>query len=129
MKPYLIGFLLLFAAWSIPPARERTWDPALTRLEPVGEWLAMPVRRGLTRHQTKQLVRIIKSDRDQGRPVPDPHTFEAWLDRRFKDISTRTDSWGRKYYLEREAGTITVGSRGPSGERGTDDDIRTTEPF
>ena len=55
--------------------------------------------------------------------LPDAN-FSGWL-RRFY-TGSETDPWGNEYYLMSTPRDYWVGSMGPDGEQGTDDDI--TEP-
>ena len=52
-----------------------------------------------------------------------PGNWEAWLRRDYTgDVE---DAWGNPWYLDtRRRGYYAVGSMGPDGEQGTDDDIR-----
>ena len=51
-----------------------------------------------------------------------PGSFEGWLRRDF--TGSPTDPWGNNYYLQATRQDYFVGSAGPDGEVGTDDDIR-----
>ncbi|MDZ7778878.1 MAG: type II secretion system protein GspG [Gemmatimonadota bacterium] len=53
-----------------------------------------------------------------------PGVFEGWLRRDF--TGSELDPWENPYYLEAGRREYFVGSMGPDGERGTEDDI--TEP-
>ena len=53
-----------------------------------------------------------------------PSNFSGWL-RRFY-TGSQTDPWDNEYYLVSNSRQYYVGSMGPDGEQGTDDDI--TEP-
>lgn len=51
-----------------------------------------------------------------------PGNWEAWLRRDYSGVPE--DPWGNLYYLDtRRRGAYTVGSMGPDGEHGTEDDI------
>ncbi|HSG49326.1 MAG TPA: type II secretion system protein GspG [Longimicrobiales bacterium] len=53
-----------------------------------------------------------------------PGNWEAWLDRDFTSVPE--DPWGALYYLQQSRGSFTVGSVGPDGIQGNEDDIRVT---
>jgi hypothetical protein len=126
MKAILIILVLLGAAWSIPEVRSRTYEPAFKRLGPTGEKLLAPTYRAGARSQANHMFRIMSLDRDQGRPLPEPQTFQRWIRSRLGEEAT-LDPWGSPYYMERERSMITIGSPGPDRRRGTDDDIRVTQ--
>lgn len=51
-----------------------------------------------------------------------PQSWEGWLRRDYTGVPE--DPWGNVYYLDtRRRNAYTVGSMGPDGEQGTDDDI------
>lgn len=52
-----------------------------------------------------------------------PRDFEVWLEREF--TGSPTDPWENLYYIQLGPRDYFVGSMGPDGVRGTEDDIRT----
>lgn len=53
-----------------------------------------------------------------------PSSWEGWLQRDFS--GDPKDPWGNLYYLRSDRRAFTVGSMGPDGIQGTDDDIKLT---
>lgn len=53
-----------------------------------------------------------------------PASWESWLQRDFSGVPT--DPWGNLYYLQSSRRNFTVGSAGPDGVQGNEDDIRVT---
>lgn len=53
-----------------------------------------------------------------------PDRFDGWLRRDY--TSSPDDPWGNMYYLQTGRRDYTVGSMGPDGLQGTDDDITVT---
>jgi hypothetical protein len=129
MRRLLIGIVLVGLTWSIPELRQRTWQPVLVRLGPVGARAMEPSRRAGARSNANHLLRTMLADHNQGRQIPDARGFEAWSKRRFRDPTVLVDPWGSNYYIERTGGQLTVISPGPDRKRNTADDIRASSPF
>jgi len=53
-----------------------------------------------------------------------PSSWESWLQRDFR--GEPTDPWGNVYYLQTNRRGFTVGSAGPDGVQGNEDDIKAT---
>jgi hypothetical protein len=123
--------LALAVLWALPGMRGRVSAaalPALEKLGPAGDVVVQPVRRMVAKARATGILRVIAADYNQGRPVPGESDFSRWLQTRLPD-ETSLDPWGRPYWLQRTRGTITVGSSGPDGRKGTADDVKQTIPF
>ena len=132
IKKLVIVAVILGFAWSIPAARQRMmqWaEPALERLGPVGERVVTPVRRYNTRNEIVFLMRALAQDYEVRRPLPNPRTFPAWLERNTPAGREGKDGWGNPYYMRADRLGITIGSPGPDGTADTADDITRTMPF
>ena len=53
-----------------------------------------------------------------------PNSWENWLDRDF--TGDPKDPWGNVFYLQPSRRSFTVGSMGPDGVKGNEDDIKLT---
>jgi hypothetical protein len=130
MRILIAVIVILAVIWAIEPARLRVAGaamPVLEALGPVGEFALRPARRMGAKNQARQITRTITIERNEGREVPDARSFDRWLTRRMPE--DRLDPWGNAYWLDRRTNTLTVGSSGPDGERGTDDDISHSVAF
>lgn len=123
MKRTFVILVLLLGAWTYEPARERTYLPLYDRASPLLHKLIEPSQEGAARQKGRQLLRLLVIERNQGRPLPEPHDFARWVNHRMNASDGATDPWGRSYYFQRQGGRIVVGSPGPDGLVGTNDDI------
>jgi hypothetical protein len=131
MRKVLIIIVILAIAWAIPGVRGRIGVallPLSERLGPVGDYISTPARRFSAKNDQTNIARIITTDFEEGRPVPDARTFQAWLKRRAPQMDA-SDPWGNAYWLVRARGTLTIGSNGVDGRRDTDDDVTHAIPF
>jgi hypothetical protein len=53
-----------------------------------------------------------------------PSSWESWLQRDYSGVPE--DPWGNLYYLQIGRRSFTVGSMGPDGVQGNEDDIKVT---
>jgi hypothetical protein len=130
MRMLIAVIVILAVIWAIEPARQRVTAaavPVLEALGPVGEFALRPARRMGAKSQARQITRMITIERNENREVPDARSFDRWLARRMPD--DRLDPWGNVYWLDLRTNTLTVGSNGPDGVRGTDDDISHSVAF
>jgi hypothetical protein len=130
MRILIAAIVILAVIWAIEPARQRVTaaaTPVLEALGPVGEFALRPARRMGAKNQARQITRTLIIERNERREVPDARTFDRWLARRMPE--DRLDPWGNVYWLDRRTNSLTVGSSGPDGVRGTDDDISHTVAF
>jgi hypothetical protein len=112
-------FLLLLAcfavAMAVPRSRQYIQDNAFT-----------PVTDAIGNRLVPRRLRVMGDQLDVrlGRAEGLPDNFEGWLRRDYS--GPETDPWGNSWYLAQGRNSYTVGSMGPDGERGTDDDITET---
>ncbi len=116
-KLLMILFLALAVGMAIPSSRAEiaSWGEPIT--DGIGERL---VPRRIEAMADQLDVRL---DRAEG--LPD--RFDGWLRRDY--TGAPEDPWGNIYYLVQGRRDYTVGSMGPDGVQGTDDDISITRPL
>lgn len=124
----VVGALILLGfAWSVPQVRARiirALDPAAELLGPVGYRLQEPMRRYRAETDIKFLVDQLQMDRNEGKAIPtNTRGFNDWMSERRGAGDGGRDPWGQYYWMVRDAGVVRVGSNGPDGERGTEDDL------
>ena len=92
--------------------------------------MANPIRRYSAGNRADHVLNVIANDRELGRrpPPTDVEAFNDWMQDRIPE-ETGLDPWGNKYWMQYGENTITIGSNGQDGERGTDDDVTKTAPF
>ena len=127
----LIVLLAVVAAlWAIPATRGRMVDlatPVLEKLGPTGQRLLVPAHRWAARHDLDELLVGMKRDALEGRRPPDAQSFAAYARRQLEEEPI--DPWGEAYWLARDGRQVTVGSSGPDGRRGSEDDITKSADF
>ncbi|HSJ24642.1 MAG TPA: type II secretion system protein GspG [Longimicrobiales bacterium] len=131
MKKLVGAVLLLAILWALPGARARISAaalPALDRLGPAGEVIGEPMRRAVARSRAARILRVMASDYANGQALPQEQAFRQWLETRLPDVDP-ADPWGNAYWYQRTRDMLTVGSNGPDGRRGTDDDITHGLPY
>jgi len=112
-------FLLVFAAFAIamavPSSRQRIQDEVFT-----------PITDDIGTRLVPRRLRVMADQLDVrlGRAERMPTNFEGWLRRDYS--GPETDPWGNSWYLRPGRTSYTVGSMGPDGQQGTDDDITET---
>jgi hypothetical protein len=109
-----LAFLVLAVGMAVPASRARIADSFTPIKDEVGQRL-VPRRVEVMADQLD--VRLGRGER-----LPDG--WEGWLSRDYS--GTPQDPWGNTYYLEAGRRNYTVGSMGPDGVQGTDDDFRIT---
>jgi len=132
MKAILVVLVLLGFAWGYPPTRARMvlgMRPVLHRLGPVGDMIVTPVERYSAKNEVNFILEQLQLTRTEGREIPDAATFTKWINKRLMTKNQGKDPWDQPYYLLKLAGSVTVGSVGQDGVRGSDDDIKKTIPF
>jgi hypothetical protein len=132
MKTVIIILLLLGFAWGYPPTRARMvlgMKPVLHKLGPVGEMIVTPVERFSTKNEVNFILEQLQMTRTEGREIPDAATFNKGINQRLSTKNHGKDPWDQPYYLLKVAGSLTVGSIGEDGVRGTADDIKKTISF
>lgn len=131
MRMLVAAVMLLAVIWAVPGARAQISAaalPALDRMGPAGEFLGEPMRRAVAKSRAARILRVMASDYATGQPLPQEQEFGRWFETRLPDLD-RTDPWGNSYWFQRTRDTLTVGSSGPDGRRGTDDDITHDLPY
>ena len=132
VKKLAVVLLLFGLAWAWEPTRARMMlfaQPVLTRMGPVGAAVVVPIQRYNTRTEVNFIVDQALLARTEARDVPDERSFQRWMAKQIITKNNGRDAWGHPYYLIKVSGTLTVGSVGEDGKRGTADDIRKTVPF
>ena len=113
-KIILLLIVVLGIAMAVPSTRATMMDKAAPVMNKVKAKL-VPKRLEVMADQL--LVRV---NRGEGFPG----SWEGWLQRDFSGVPE--DPWGNLYYLQTGRGSFTVGSKGPDGVQGNDDDIKHT---
>jgi hypothetical protein len=131
MRKVIIAVVVLALIWAIPGARTHlvaSAHPALERMGPAAEFMIRPARREAAKKQMNAILRVAAGDLGEGREVPADRRFQAWVTQRMPELSG-SDPWGNHYWLTRAGMALTVGSNGPDGRRGTEDDLSQTVTF
>lgn len=129
----LIAFVVIMAViWALPPVRERlavAVQPVLERLGPVGQAILRPAQREAAKKQITSITRVIASRLEEGERPP-VGSLESWIRRHIPELSGR-DPWNRPYWSDEPRGrrVYIIGSNGPDGVQGTEDDITQTVPY
>lgn len=114
----MLAFVALAVAMAVPSTRAQLSDQVVRPIrDKIGTSL---VPRRLEAMVSQLDVRL-------GRAEGLPTGFEGWLRRDFS--SSEFDPWGNVYYLQQGRRSYTVGSMGPDGVQGTDDDIWNERPL
>lgn len=109
-------FLFLLAALAVAMAVPRSRaEIQLRAVKPVMDNIGARIAPGRLKAMADQLD--VRLGRGEGLPVE----FEGWLRRDYS--GPELDPWDRPWYLTTGRRQYTVGTMGPDGERGTDDDI------
>ncbi len=110
-KLFMYGFVVLAIAMAVPQSRQAMTDAVV----PIGDRVgASLVPRRLNAMADQLDVRL---SRAEGLPG----NFEGWLRRDYS--GSEFDPWDNYYYLQQGRRDYVVGSMGPDGIQGTDDDI------
>ena len=118
MKLVMMLFVLLAVGMAVPSTRAEIEARAI---QPVKDNIGARIVPGRLEAMASQLnVRL-------GRAEPLPGNFVGWLRRDFS--SSEMDPWGNIYFLEAGRRAYTVGSMGPDGIQGTEDDITVVTPM
>lgn len=111
-KLFMLLLVALGVAMAVPSSRARLVEEATPVLD---EFKIRLVPRRLEVMADQLEARI-------GRGESFPANFDGWLRRSYSGVPE--DPWGQTYWLQVGRRTFTVGSNGPDGEAGTEDDIR-----
>jgi hypothetical protein len=114
-KLFMLLIAVLAVAMAVPSTRQQIQDNAFT-----------PVMDDIGSRLAPRRLRVMADQLDVrlGRAEGLPGNFDGWLRRDY--TGPEADPWGNPWYLSEGRSSYTVGSRGPDGQQGTDDDIRET---
>lgn len=116
-KLIMLAFVALAVGMAVPSTRARIADSVRPIKDEIGERL-VPRRVEVMADQLD-----VRLDRGEGLP----QNFHGWLRRDYSGLPE--DPWDNIYYLSEGRRDYTVGSMGPDGLQGTDDDIAVTRPY
>jgi hypothetical protein len=110
--------LLIIVALGIAMAVPSTRATLMEKAAPVMNGFKAKLVPGRLKVMADQLA--IRVNRGEGFPS----SWEGWLQRDF--TGEPQDPWGNIYFLQTSRAGFTVGSNGPDGVQGTEDDIKVT---
>lgn len=116
-KLIMLAFVALAVGMAVPSTRAQIADSVRPLKDEVGNRL---VPRRITVMADQLDVRL-------GRGEGLPERFDGWLRRDYSGVPE--DPWENQYYLIQSRRDYTVGSMGPDGIQGTEDDITVTRQF
>lgn len=99
-----------------PPATY-VWD----QVRALGTWTVDSIYRWSVKRDVSAITEQLRDHLATGEALPNPSNFSDFLLR--NRMAGAIDPWGEPYYLEVGSDSLFVGSAGPDGERGTDDDL------
>lgn len=107
----MLAAAVLAVGMAVPSTRAQIVD----QLRPIKDYVGSRLAPRRVRAMADQLdVRL-------GRAEGLPERFDGWLRRDYS--GSEFDPWGNMYYLQASRRSYRVGSMGPDGIQGTDDDI------
>ena len=118
-KIFLLALAVFAVGMAVPNTRARIQEEALYPVkDAIGNRL---VPRRLDAMANQLDVRL---SRGEGLPAD---AFPGWL--RIYYTGPELDPWENVWFIQAGRSNYTVGSKGPDGEQGTDDDIVVTRPL
>lgn len=114
-KLIMLLFVVLAVAMAVPSTRAQIESDAI---RPVMDAVGSRIVPGRLEAMADQI------DSRLGRGEGLPGNFEGWLRRNY--TSSEFDPWDNLYYLQSSRRAYTVGSMGPDGVQGSEDDITVT---
>jgi len=117
-KLIMLLFVVLAVAMAVPSTRAQIEANAI---QPVMDEIGNRIVPGRLEAMADQLD--VRLQRAEGLPS----NFEGWLRRDFS--SSELDPWDNLYYLQPNRRGYTVGSMGPDGVQGTEDDTTVSRDF
>ncbi len=114
-KLIMLLFVVLAVAMAVPSTRAQIESDAI---RPVMDAIGSRIVPGRLEAMADQI------DSRLGRGEGLPGNFEGWLRRNY--TSSEFDPWDNLYYLQSSRRAYTVGSMGPDGVQGSEDDITVT---
>jgi hypothetical protein len=119
MKRLVLLALAVFAVgMAVPSTRARIQEEAF---DPVTDAIGARLSPGRLKAMADQLD--VRVSRGEGFP----QVFEGWLRRDYS--GPELDPWENQWFLQIGRRDYTVGSMGPDGELGTEDDITESRPL
>ena len=114
-KLLLLLCAVLAVGMAVPSTRAQIQE---TALDPIFDWIGRSLVPRRINTMADQLdVRL-------GRAEGLPARFDGWLRRDYSGAPE--DPWGNIYFLQVGRRSYTVGSMGPDGQQGTEDDLTVT---
>ncbi len=110
-KLVMLAFVALAVGMAVPSTRARLVD----QLRPIRD----RVGASLVPRRVDAMANQLDARLSRGEGLPD--RFDGWLRRDY--TGSEFDPWDRMYYLQAGRRSYRVGSMGPDGVQGTDDDI------
>ena len=117
-KLIMLVFVLLAVGMAVPSTRAEIEARAI---KPIKDEMGNRIAPGRLEAMADQLD--VRLQRAEG--LPD--RFDGWLRRDYS--SSEFDPWGNLYYLQTSRRGYTVGSMGPDGVQGTEDDITESRDY
>lgn len=114
-KLIMLLFVVLAVAMAVPSTRAQIESDAI---RPVMDAIGSRIVPGRLEAMADQI------DSRLGRGEGLPGNFEGWLRRNY--TSSEFDPWDNLYYVRSSRRAYTVGSMGPDGVQGSEDDITVT---
>lgn len=135
MKKLILVLVVVAAATgTVPQLRERVEPvvgPAIDTATRAASATMTLVANSIFRWTVQRELRLILDQLELhlagGQRLPPPDEFPAFLRR--NRMGGSIDPWGGEYYLMLARDSIIVGSAGPDGEPGSEDDLRATMPW
>lgn len=116
-KLIMLAFLALAVGMAVPSSRARI------------EGSIVPIKDEIGRRLVPRRLKAMADQLDArlGRAEGLPGAFDGWLRRDYSGAPE--DPWGNYYYLIPGRRDYTVGTMGPDGVQGTEDDITETRQY
>lgn len=114
----LLVLFLVAVAMAVPSTRQQIQDNVFT-----------PISDDIGRRLVPRRLRVMADQLEVrvGRGEGLPQSFESWL--RSYYSGPETDPWDNPWYLVEQRSRYIVGSMGPDGRQGTDDDLTESRDF
>ncbi len=115
-KLFLVLLALLGAGLYFPESREVIVERTRPILNPGYRWMTV-------QQMERILLDLGNHEGSRGELPRGPGEFDAWLNARYPQESSRQDAWGTRYRMEVSGAAVRVISAGPDGEFDTEDDL------
>lgn len=100
------------------------WEYLVREVGPAVKRGFVPFHRWLASQEMRTIALELRRRGLTFQTVPQPREFSKFLERHRYIQRGSLDPWGAPYTLTLTRDSIVVGSVGPDGERGTEDDLR-----